>query len=87
MAGFYKNDRGTLLEALNKVVSPAFILDISKKDEYELPVDGWFYFDSREEALAEFGIKELTPEERDAKVREEAEAARKASFKEFSFGS
>lgn len=80
MASFYKNDRGSLLEALNQVVSPTFTLDVAKKDEYDLPVDGWDYFDSRDEALTAFGIKELTSEEKDAKALAEAEAA----FKEFS---
>jgi hypothetical protein len=30
------------------------ILDIEKKDEYTYPVDGFYYFDSKEEADAFF---------------------------------
>jgi hypothetical protein len=63
MAGFYKNDNGTLLEAPNSVTSKDYELVIAKKDSYSYPVDGWKYFDTREAALAEYGIVEKKDEE------------------------
>jgi len=63
MIGFYKNDGGVLLEAPNYVYSKDYTLLIEKKDEYEYPVDGWKYFDSRELAIAEYGIVEVKEEE------------------------
>lgn len=84
MAGFYKNDNGNLIEALSMVTAPTFTLDIAKKDEYSFPVGDWYCFDSREQALAAFGITELTQEEREEKIKAEAEAARLAAVKEFS---
>ena len=62
MAGFYKNDGGTLLEALNSVTNRDYELVIGKKDDYKYPVDGWSFFDTREEALKAYGIEETVPE-------------------------
>lgn len=59
-AGFYKNDRGILCHAPNFVFSENFTLIKEDKDELlELnvfPIDGWYWFDTKEEAISELGV-------------------------------
>lgn len=57
---FYKLD-GELLEGPNFVYGPTFTLLKEQKDTYTYPVDGWYWFDTKEEAYAFFNI-ELPPE-------------------------
>ena len=57
--GFYKND-GTLLYGLNFVLNANYELRKETKDDYTYPVDGWYWFDTRQEALDFFGIVEET---------------------------
>jgi hypothetical protein len=58
-AGFYKRDpdSGELLYAPNAVYGQGFTLLAAQHAEYSYPVDGWAWFESREEAEA------LTPAE------------------------
>lgn len=56
--GFYKADHN-LIYAPNRVLSRDYTLEIAKKDDYDYPVNGWSYFETREEALSFFGIEEL----------------------------
>ena len=53
--GFYKLD-GELLYAPNFVLNKDFELRIKSKDTYEYHVDGWYYFESEEEAKIAFSI-------------------------------
>ena len=53
--GFYKLD-GELLYAPNFVLNKDFELRIEFKDTYEYPVEGWSYFESKEEAKTAFNI-------------------------------
>jgi hypothetical protein len=49
--GFYKVDPGgELLYAPNNVFGPDYNLSASDDEEYTYPVDGWYWFDSEEEA-------------------------------------
>jgi hypothetical protein len=57
--GFYKND-GTLLYGPNFVLNANYELRKETKDDYTYPVDGWYWFDTRQEALDFFGIVEET---------------------------
>ena len=57
--GFYKND-GTLLYGPNFVLNANYELRKETKDDYTYPVDGWYWFDTRQEALDFFGIDEET---------------------------
>lgn len=66
-SGFYKNNNnGELLHAPNFVYGPSFELtreakmagDEGKGKVMRLPVDGWYWFDSRQEALDFFGLIE-----------------------------
>lgn len=53
-AGFYKLD-GQLLEAPNFVLNKDYTLFKETKDQYTYPVDGWYWFDSIEEAISVLG--------------------------------
>jgi hypothetical protein len=63
MAGFYKKDGDSLIEASKAVYNKNYELLIEKKDTYNYPVDGWKYFDTREAAVLEYGIVEEKKEE------------------------
>jgi hypothetical protein len=55
-SGFYKYQDGQLFHGPNYVESKAYSLHRENRENLSLPVDGWHWFDSREEALAYFGI-------------------------------
>ncbi len=57
-SGFYFNDNGYMICALNYVLGPYehFSLYREEKDTYAYPVDGWYWFNSEEEAYNFFGI-------------------------------
>ncbi len=63
-AGFYKNDNGQLLYAPNYVINKDYELYKEQKDEHEYPANGWYWFNTREEALEFFDIEEPSREER-----------------------
>lgn len=54
-SGFYKHS-DILLYAPTFVLSPNYELLPDNKDSYEYPVDGWYWFDSEEDAKKFFGI-------------------------------
>ena len=67
--GFYKYDNGELLHAPNFVYNKNYTLLKEKKlseekDKNVYPVDGWHWFDTRQEALDFFGIAEEEEETR-----------------------
>ena len=53
--GFYKLDNGSLLFG-KMVTSQQYLLIVEEKDIYELPIDGWYFFESEVEAKEFFGI-------------------------------
>jgi hypothetical protein len=53
--GFYKLD-GELLYAPNFVLNANYELRKETKDEHTYPVDGWYWFDTEEEARLFFNI-------------------------------
>lgn len=56
--GFYKKDIDTILTGENFVFSPIVTLTKETKDDYTYPQDGWYWFDTFDEALAYFaGLK------------------------------
>ena len=56
--GFYKNDNGSLLIGENFVYTPVITLKVEDKDSYTYPQDGWYWFDTFDEALQFFaGLK------------------------------
>lgn len=57
-SGFYKFD-GELLFGPNFVLNAAYALYSNTKDLYQYPVDGWYWFDTLQQAQAFFEIPEL----------------------------
>lgn len=55
--GFYKWNTAELLFS-QYVFGPDFNLFLEDKDLYTYPDHGWYYFDTRAEALDFFGIEE-----------------------------
>lgn len=56
--GFYKKDTDTILTGENFVFSPIITLKAEDKDNYTYPQDGWYWFDTFDEALQFFaGLK------------------------------
>lgn len=55
MKGFFKQDGDELLFAPNFIINKNYELKIDSFSEYNYPVDGWFYFESEEEAKNFFG--------------------------------
>lgn len=53
--GFYKLD-GSLLYAPNSVLNKDYQLYKEDYESYSYPVDGWYWFDTLEEACLAFGI-------------------------------
>ena len=56
---FYKLDDGLLLEGPNAVYAPTFTLLKEDKDTYTYPIDGWYWFNSEEEARQYFNLPAL----------------------------
>lgn len=52
--GFYKKDDNQILVGENFVYSPIVTLKAEDKDTYEYPQDGWYWFDTEDEALQFF---------------------------------
>lgn len=55
-AGFYKYEEPFLHFGANYVLDARYELRKESKDDHEYPVDGWYWFDSRDEALVFFEI-------------------------------
>jgi hypothetical protein len=59
-SGFYKLD-GVVLFGPNFVLNKDYELRRDTKDQHEYPVDGWYWFDSTEQAYGFFNVE--LPEE------------------------
>ena len=55
-SGFYKLD-GILLYGPNFVLNANYELRKETKDQYTYPTDGWYWFDTEEEAYSFFDIE------------------------------
>jgi hypothetical protein len=55
-AGFYKLEGNTLHYGPNYVRCLEYKLFKETKDDHTYPIDGWYWFDSQEEAHTHFGI-------------------------------
>lgn len=60
-AGFYKNDNDVLLHGPNFVLNKDYELRAETKDDHTYPVDGWYWFDTEEEAREALGIPAENP--------------------------
>ena len=54
---FYKEDNGSLLVGENFVYSPIVTLKVEDKDNFTYPQDGWYWFDTEDEAYGFFGLE------------------------------
>lgn len=55
--GFYRHDQTIdYIFHANIVNSPTFTLLRAEKDNYDLPIGGWYWFDSPQEACEFFGV-------------------------------
>jgi hypothetical protein len=57
MSGFYKLDGEMVLHGPNFVLHAAYELRKETKDNHEYPVDGWYWFDTDEEAYVFFNVE------------------------------
>lgn len=57
MSGFYKLD-GHLIGPVNNVYNKDYEFHIENADQYDLPHDGWHYFETEESAKEYFGIED-----------------------------
>ena len=55
-SGFYKYESETLMYGPNFVLDKNFELMIESKDDHAYPVDGWYWFDTMEDAYLFFNI-------------------------------
>jgi hypothetical protein len=55
-SGFYKYQDDQLLYAPNYVEGQGYVLISEYKDQHEYPIDGWYWFESEEEANQFFNI-------------------------------
>lgn len=53
-SGWYKMDGEDLLHSPNIVESAEYLLIAEFREDYDLPVGGWYWFDSEEEANSFF---------------------------------
>jgi hypothetical protein len=59
--GFYKNNNGQLIYGPNYVLSLNYELRKETKDNNIYPVDGWYWFNTEDEAYLFFGIEKKVP--------------------------
>ena len=55
--GFYKTIDNHVFYAEKNVHNKEYNLSIDEYNLYEYPVDGWYYFESEEEAYSFFGLE------------------------------
>jgi hypothetical protein len=55
-SGFYKYESEILLYGQTEVTGPYFDLLRQNHAEYTYPVDGWYWFDTEEQAREFFGL-------------------------------
>lgn len=55
---FYKSENDELLGGSMMVIGPTFELYEHDKDRYEYPIEGWYWFDTEEQARIFFNLPE-----------------------------
>ena len=56
--GFYKYDNDSLLYGKNFVLNSNYELRKESYDQHEYPIDGWYWFNSADEAKEHFNVPE-----------------------------
>lgn len=54
---FYKKEENEILNVADTVSAPSVMLTASAKDEFTYPQDGWYWFDTEDEAYSFFGFE------------------------------
>ncbi len=54
--GFYKKDNEQILEGENCIFTPNISMTKETKDDFTYPIEGWYWFDTKEEAYGFFGV-------------------------------
>lgn len=57
-SGFYKQHKGQWIYAANRVSNSEYTLSREDKDSYELPIDGWDWYDETPVVKSEFELWE-----------------------------
>lgn len=55
--GFYKKDNEQILEGENCIFTPNISMTKETKDDFTYPIEGWYWFDTKEEASVFFNIE------------------------------
>jgi hypothetical protein len=58
-SGFYKNENNNMLYAPETVFGPYYFLNKDEFQNYTYPIDGWYYFNTENEAKDFFGLSNL----------------------------
>jgi hypothetical protein len=58
-SGFYKNENNNMLYAPETVSGPYYFLNKDEFQNYTYPIDGWYYFNTENEAKDFFGLSNL----------------------------
>lgn len=61
-AGFYKKEEDMLLHSPTTVESATYFLAAELHDQYDYPVDGWYWFDDEDSARLFFDLPAPEPE-------------------------
>ena len=87
--GFYKNINNNIVFAQNQVVNINYELNISDIDDKYIPVDGWYVFNTKQEAYDYFGLDIpiiKSEEEIQKEAEEEIQKAAEEMFKNLNIG-
>jgi hypothetical protein len=60
-AGFYKLEGAVVLYSPTVTVGPGYMLVADERHEYTEPIDGWWWYNSEEEARAALGLPAPAP--------------------------
>lgn len=55
--GFYKKENEQILEGENSIFTPNISITKEIKDDFTYPIEGWYWFDTKEEASVFFNIE------------------------------
>jgi hypothetical protein len=56
--GFYKFEDNNLFFAPNFIFAPTYELYAEMKNTYNYPIEGWYWFESKNDAIIFFNIEE-----------------------------
>ena len=54
---FYKNNDGNVLKGVTEIIAPTYSKKISEKDNYDYPIEGWYFYEDDKTAYSAFGLE------------------------------